>query len=31
MGAADDSLTADLRNVVSMGGDRVERLKFVAD
>jgi L-methionine (R)-S-oxide reductase len=31
MGAADDSLIADLRNVVSMDGDRAERLKLVAD
>jgi putative methionine-R-sulfoxide reductase with GAF domain len=31
MGAADDSLIADLRNVVSMDGDRAERLKLLAD
>jgi putative methionine-R-sulfoxide reductase with GAF domain len=31
MGAADDSLIADLQNVVSTGGDRIGRLKLVAD
>jgi L-methionine (R)-S-oxide reductase len=31
MGAHDDGLIADLRNVVSMNGNRVERLKLAAD